>query len=218
MKAIELVELVKLVKLVEIDIDIVDDMIILDISLVHEIFEYIDVNFKLLIHKEGSSDAQKSKRLSIETIMRSGLEDYFKDVLLCDRLKKNLCFEAAKGGHITTLKWARQHSCNWNSETCRMAAKGGHLDCLIWSRENGCTWSYWTCFSAAMGGHLDCLIWAREQGCDWNSSICWGAALNGHLDCMIWSRDHGCDWDPETCKKLARRYGQDHILSWIAAN
>jgi hypothetical protein len=64
--------------------------IILSTSLIHEIFEYIGDDYKLLIHREGSTDEQRSKRLSIELIMRSGLEDYFKDVLLCDRLRDNL--------------------------------------------------------------------------------------------------------------------------------
>ena len=56
--------------------------IILSTPLIHKVFEYIDDDYKLLIHREGSTDEQRSKRLSIELIMRSGLEDYFEDVLL----------------------------------------------------------------------------------------------------------------------------------------
>ena len=63
--------------------------IVLSTSLIHEIFEYIDDDYKLLIHREGSTDEQRSKRLSIELIMRSGLEDYFEGVLLSLRLKVN---------------------------------------------------------------------------------------------------------------------------------
>ena len=105
--------------------------IILSTSLFHKIFEYIDDDYKLLIHREGSTDEQRSKRLSIELIVRSGLEDYFEDVLLCK--------EAARRGYVSTLKWAREHGCDWNSRTCKYAARYGHLDCLIWAREHGVT-------------------------------------------------------------------------------
>ena len=67
--------------------------VILSTSLIHKVFEYIDDDYKLLIHREGSTDEQRSKKLSIELIMRSGLEEYFEDVLLSRRLKGKLCTE-----------------------------------------------------------------------------------------------------------------------------
>jgi len=48
------------------------------------------------------------------------------------------------------------------------AAKGGHLEVLKWARENGCPWDEWTCAYAAEGGHLEVLKWARENGCPWD--------------------------------------------------
>ncbi len=48
------------------------------------------------------------------------------------------CTEAAKGGHLEVLQWARQNGCPWNELTCTEAAKGGHLEVLQWARENGC--------------------------------------------------------------------------------
>ena len=166
--------------------DTVNDTVIitLNISLIHKIFKYSGENFKLLIHREDSTDEQRSKVLSIEVIMRSGLEDYFEDVLLCDRLREKLCYEAARRGYVNTLIWAREHGCEWNSDTCMIAAEGGHLDCLIWAREHGCNWNRDTCRSAALGGHLDCLIWAREHGCDWNKDASIDYALKVYrLDC-----------------------------------
>ena len=67
---------------------------------VHLILEYIDSDFKLLIHREGSTDEQRAKRLSIEMIMRSGLEDYFQHVLLSDRFKGELCHLATRKAYI----------------------------------------------------------------------------------------------------------------------
>ena len=34
----------------------------------------------------------------------------------------------------------RANSCPWNAETCEDAALGGHLEVLRWARENGCPW------------------------------------------------------------------------------
>ena len=97
--------------------------IILSTSLIHEIFEYIDDDYKLLIHREGSTDEQRSKKLSIELIAKSGLEEYFQDILLSDRLRGHLCNEAARRGFVSTLKWAREHGCGWNSGLLDMGSR-----------------------------------------------------------------------------------------------
>ena len=162
-------------------------------TLIHEIFEYIHPDYKLLIHREGSTDQQRAKLLSIDLIMISGTENEFEDVLLCRRFKSNLCNIAARRGFINTLRWAREHRCGWSAETCKAAAEGGHLDCLIWAREHGCSWNSDTCKFAAEGGKLDCLIWAREHDCDWGWETCSFASFGGHLDCLIWARENG-EW------------------------
>ena len=46
-------------------------------------------------------------------ILNSNLEEYFAEVLLCDRLKPRLCDICAKRGQLESLKW----------ETCSSAAK-----------------------------------------------------------------------------------------------
>ena len=205
--------IIYIIAIQSLDMDNNINTIILSTSLVHKVFEYIDDDYKLLIHREGSSDEERSKRLSIELIMRSGLEEYFEDVLLCYRWRDELCNEAARRGHVNTLKWAREHDCGWDSDTCKAAAEQGHLDCLIWAREHGCDWNLYTCRAAALGGHLDCLIWAREHGCDWDSDTCSAAAEGGQLDCLIWAREHGCEWDRDTCHAAARE-GHLDCLIW----
>jgi hypothetical protein len=50
---------------------------ILPMSLIHYIFDtYIGIDYKLLIHKEGSSDEDRSKVLSIEYYTISGKINY----------------------------------------------------------------------------------------------------------------------------------------------
>ena len=115
---------------------------LLPLPLIHYIFDtYVGTGYKLLIHKEGSSDEDRSKVLSIELIMISRMEDYFKDVLLCNKFKGKLCNEACKRGYVNTLKWARESGCPWNSSACSYAAMNGHLNILQWARENGCEWN-----------------------------------------------------------------------------
>ena len=81
---------------------------ILSLSLVHEILEYIHIDFKNIIHREGNAffDDDES-RLPLSLIMNSGLEDYFELVLLSDRYRDVLCDECAKRGQLDSLKWAR---------------------------------------------------------------------------------------------------------------
>jgi hypothetical protein len=46
------------------------------------------------------------------------------------------------------------------------AAQGGHLEVIQWARANGCPWDEHTMLvSVAHGGHLEVLKWLRENGC-----------------------------------------------------
>ena len=160
----------------------------LPIPLIHHIFDtYIGIEYKLLIHKEGSTDEDRSKVLSIELIMKCGMEDYFEDILLSFKFKRILCNEACKRGYMNTLQWAREHGCDWNSNTCSNAALNGHLNILQWAREHGCDWDSNTCSNAAENGHLNILQWAREHGCDWNRSLCLSTAKRRRdTEMIIW--------------------------------
>ena len=95
--------------------------------------------------------------------------------------KAVVCKNAAEGGHLETLKWAREKKCPWNTDTCAYAAKGGHLEALQWARENGCPWGARTCAYAAWGGHLEVLKWARENGCPWSEKTREVAASKGYV-------------------------------------
>ena len=131
--------------------------------------------------------------------------------------KKVLCEDAARGGHLDVLKWARENDCPWDEETCANAAGGGHLDVLKWARENGCPWDKWTCAFAAEGGNLEILKWARENGCPWDEWTCAGAAEGDHLEVLKWARENGCPWDRWTCTYAARR-GHLDVLQWARDN
>ena len=55
---------------------------------------------------------------------------------------RKVCSEAANGGHLKVLKFARAHGCDWDEEVCANAAKNGHIEVLKWARTNGCVWDY----------------------------------------------------------------------------
>ena len=57
--------------------------ITLSTLLIHKIFEFIDADYHLLIHVNGSTIEDRSKLLSIGLIMRSRCEEYFKNVRHC---------------------------------------------------------------------------------------------------------------------------------------
>ena len=94
----------------------------------------------------------------------------------------------------TTLCFAviGKNGCGWDADTCRDAAAGGHLSCLQWARENGCDWDNETIYFADVFGHLSSLQWARENECDWSEDIYSAAARNDHLYILQWARDNGC--------------------------
>ncbi len=97
------------------------------------------------------------------------------------------CSFLASQGALTCLKWARNHGCVWNSDTCASAACGGHLDLLKSIRLEGCNWSWTTCHYAAQQGHLEILKWAVSEKCPWNPRKCMFVAIKeGHLEVMLW--------------------------------
>ena len=159
---------------------------------------------------EDRRDAALAAKLGRLTVL--------KNLLQRGKLKKVVvCESAAEGGHLETLKWARENDCPWDERTCAFAAKGGHLEMLKWLRENDCPWDYQTCAYAAKGGHLEVLKWARESGCPWNELTCEYAAEAGHLEILKWARENGCPWDEETCACAALR-GHLEVLKWAREN
>ena len=72
----------------------------------------------------------------------------------------------------------RGHDCSWDKESgCVNAAMGGHLEVLQWARERHCPWNARTrCEGAAWGGHLEVLQWAVEHDCPLDPDACVDAA------------------------------------------
>ena len=153
------------------------------------------------------------------------------------------CADAAGGGHLEVLQWARANGAPWDEWTCAYAARGGHLEVLQWARANGCPWdertcaeprvaATWRCCSGRArtalrgtrdlrqcrgGGHLEVLKWARANGAPWDERTCADAARGGHLEVLQWARANDAPWDPEECKARAWIRMHGDVLRWIAA-
>jgi endonuclease/exonuclease/phosphatase family metal-dependent hydrolase len=39
-----------------------------------------------------------------------------------------------------SAQWARENGCHWSTDVCSSAARGGHLSILKWLRKNECDW------------------------------------------------------------------------------
>lgn len=99
------------------------------------------------------------------------------------------CAQAARGGHLETLKWLRAHGCPWNIFTCLNAAEKGHLHILKWLREQAFPWPPEASYYAGSNGHLDVLKWMREQDCPWD--IYFGIAIRKQPHVVAWAKEQG---------------------------
>jgi len=98
------------------------------------------------------------------------------------------------------------------------AALGGHLAVLQWAREQDCPLNSVTCVYAAMNGQLEVLRWARENGCPWDSRVCSYAAVAGHLEVLQWVRENdgtGEVWDEDHVRARAGGPRKQEVLTWL---
>ena len=79
------------------------------------------------------------------------------------------------------LQWMRAQypPCPWDSRVCNEAARGGHLEVLRWARSQGCPWDGRAPRAAAEGGHLEVLKWLIKKRCPCSKRKCRKAAARG---------------------------------------
>ena len=105
------------------------------------------------------------------------------------------CIDAAYGGDIEILQWARQQdpSCPWGESTFASAAACGQVETLEWLYRKNCPWDEWTCAGLAEPcWWVDPLKWVREKGCPWNVQTCIRARTEGHMEVLEWAKRNGC--------------------------
>ena len=63
--------------------------------------------------------------------------------------RQHVSIQVARAGDAELLRFAHEHGCPLDGETCEEAAERGHLDCLRYAHEHGCPWDQVTCDEAA---------------------------------------------------------------------
>jgi len=143
-----------------------------------------DIKNEILGRDDLLESADHARLRAVSRSMRDAVDAYI------ENLRDSIL--AAKLGCLTALRNLLQRGHLDKTYICRCAAWGGHLETLKWARENGCPWNEDTCTGAAYSGQLEALQWARENGCPWNEETCWAAAKGGHLEVLQWARENGC--------------------------
>lgn len=82
---------------------------------------------------------------------------------------------------------------SWSPSVSREAARAGHLATLKWIVESGGALSMAVCANAAAGGHLQVLQWLRAHGCPWGAYTPAFAEIHGHHHIKEWAVANGCD-------------------------
>ncbi len=207
--------------------------------------KYFDMIPEHYINKQNSILVSASARFGNKKILDK--IKLLNDCYYEHQMKLDVINDAALGGQLDILVWAKRNGYKINSDAVRHAVKGSHflivkwlyknnhrmlknicseatsydqLPILKWAREINCNRhdTYTTvCFEAARHGHLHILKWAHKNGLPWNEQTCLFAAMNGHLQCLKYARENGCEWDKQVYL-YAKGYGYIELLNWAVEN
>lgn len=73
-------------------------------------------------------------------------------------------YAAAEGGQLGVLRWARGEGYAWDRFVCHFAARTGHLEMLKWAAEHACPFDRQTCATVAEeNGHQEIQKWIYQQ-------------------------------------------------------
>lgn len=130
---------------------------------------------------------------------------------VCDFDAYDVCFMAAKGGHVHVMEYCYEKTCV-DMFTAGVAAKNGHIEMLDWLDKKDCSLvqvAYW----AAEGGRVNVLEWAHTRGLRFDISVLCNAVSSGQVCAVQWLLDHGHSNSAVTT--LAAKYGCNNILELL---
>lgn len=133
--------------------------------------------------------------------------------------------ERPGGTNSVAVAAGRGASVPWGVGVCREAARGGHLHVLRYARLLlGCPWDASVCANAASAGHLHVLQWLREKGCAMDKMTTAWAELKYQQGCEPFARTHRTTTTSrahaptEPHSRPARRSGHHEVKEWAIAN
>ena len=100
---------------------------------------------------------------------------------------------------LVTLKWLRQHGCDWDVRFCNAAVSNDNLEALKWAISEGCAWDEWTLSEAAKSGNIAIVEYCLQNECPMSAEVCTSAMMNmDHdttLEVLKLLRKYSCPWD-----------------------
>lgn len=162
---------------------------------------------------------------------------------LCGIMNEETCENAALGGNIDCLRYARAYNCPWDEKITTIAIKNGHYDMLKYAVEEGCPISndsgLWRhiietekmefmlslkheklpsdiCDIVA-GIDYHTLKNVHEKGFRFSRRAYINAVMNNNVDCFRYLHLNGCPGYDEDISVTAGFYGRD-CLNYIKKN
>ncbi|GFH47637.1 hypothetical protein CTEN210_04112 [Chaetoceros tenuissimus] len=136
---------------------------------------------------------------------------------LCNSSMENKDKEQA----LVTLKWLRQHGCDWDESLCEAAVSYDNLGALKWARSEGCPWDAGTLCAAAKHGNIAVVEYCLQTQCPMTASICSYAMLNNDHDRALailkLLRQNLCPWDVGTVDQAIYN-GNFEAMVWAKKN
>lgn len=127
------------------------------------------------------------------------------------RYGKNICYYAAKYGHLKCLKYAHEIGCRLNSDACENAARSGHLECFKYAFENSiCEKNKFPhVFIKGWGNRCPSEPFNKCEAC--KNTLCVSIALYGQYECLQYAHEHGCPMDKKICLEMEESGRKDYI-------
>ena len=131
---------------------------------------------------------------------------------------RQIALEAARGGQIDVIVWAKNRGCECDYRLFYEAARSGQLEVFEWADTNGLEWVLsGAAAGAASAGHVRLLEWMREHNVQrWPFEHCaFNAAEGGHVSVLEWLKKHGITIHVKACWYRAAENGRVNVLDWL---
>eukprot|EP01126_Amoeba_proteus_P006561 TRINITY_DN12294_c0_g1_i2.p1 TRINITY_DN12294_c0_g1~~TRINITY_DN12294_c0_g1_i2.p1 ORF type:complete len:349 (+),score=38.38 TRINITY_DN12294_c0_g1_i2:597-1643(+) len=181
--------------------------------------KYVNRHFFDAIHLPRVSKARWSKHCAEEgylDLLQWGIHNF-------DCPTREICSNAARGGHWELVRWARQgpRVLFWDSTVYISAIQSRHpktLDNLDWLLQEGCPLHSEVCDAAAKEGLLDIIIWFERHrgGHPMSRQFTSVAADQGYLHILEWAYDRELHISKKVCDRAAMK-GHLHVLKWAVS-
>jgi hypothetical protein len=127
--------------------------------------------------------------------------------------------EAAKHGHVDAVRWLLHQGAPWTSATFFDAAIGGNLELLKWAKENQLmdVGRHFEMAQCAKNGNLELIQWMKDNGYNIFGAVIW-AARGGHVHTLEWCKHDASLWnDLQVTLAIFAAVEEGHleVLKWL---